>query len=335
MGRGRLRVYLGAAPGVGKTFAMLGRGSPPRRARHRRGRRLRRDARTTAHRRPARTGSRSCPVASSTYRGATFTEMDVDAVLRRQPAGRAGRRARAHQCPGLAQREALAGRRGAARRRHRRHLDRQHPAPRVAQRRRREDHRGAAAGDGCRTRWSARPTRSSWSTWPPRRCDGGWRTATSTPPRRSMPPSGNYFRVGNLTALRELALLWTADKVDEAMQGYRAAHGIDGHLGDPRTRRRRPHRRARRGDPDPPGGAHRRPLGRRRPARRARRPLRRAHRRQPGRPGDPTAAGREPGRHLPPGHRRRRGRRRCWSSPAPRTPPSSCSAAAGGPGSAR
>ena len=34
---------------------------------------------------------------------------------------------------------------------------------------------------------------------------------------------GNYFRVGNLTALRELALLWMADKVDEALQRYRAA----------------------------------------------------------------------------------------------------------------
>ena len=32
---------------------------------------------------------------------------------------------------------------------------------------------------------------------------------------------GNYFRVGNLTALRELALLWLADKVDEALQQYR------------------------------------------------------------------------------------------------------------------
>ncbi|MDQ1668437.1 MAG: two-component system, OmpR family, sensor histidine kinase KdpD, partial [Actinomycetota bacterium] len=39
---------------------------------------------------------------------------------------------------------------------------------------------------------------------------------------------GNYFRVGNLTALRELALLWTADKVDEALQGYRTAHDIEG-----------------------------------------------------------------------------------------------------------
>jgi two-component system sensor histidine kinase KdpD len=38
----------------------------------------------------------------------------------------------------------------------------------------------------------------------------------------------NYFRVGNLTALRELALLWTADKVDEALQTYRSEHEIEG-----------------------------------------------------------------------------------------------------------
>jgi two-component system sensor histidine kinase KdpD len=36
----------------------------------------------------------------------------------------------------------------------------------------------------------------------------------------------NYFRPGNLTALRELALLWLADKVDEGLQRYRAAHHI-------------------------------------------------------------------------------------------------------------
>ena len=38
----------------------------------------------------------------------------------------------------------------------------------------------------------------------------------------------NYFRVGNLTALRELALLWLADKVDEQLDRYRAEHGIAG-----------------------------------------------------------------------------------------------------------
>jgi two-component system sensor histidine kinase KdpD len=36
----------------------------------------------------------------------------------------------------------------------------------------------------------------------------------------------NYFRVGNLAALRELALLWVADRVDETLQEYRAVHGI-------------------------------------------------------------------------------------------------------------
>ena len=37
---------------------------------------------------------------------------------------------------------------------------------------------------------------------------------------------GNYFRTGNLTALRELALLWVADRVDESLQDYRERHGI-------------------------------------------------------------------------------------------------------------
>ncbi|MFE3786914.1 ATP-binding protein [Streptomyces goshikiensis] len=36
----------------------------------------------------------------------------------------------------------------------------------------------------------------------------------------------NYFRPGNLTALRELALLWVADRVDEYLQEYRGEHGI-------------------------------------------------------------------------------------------------------------
>ncbi|MGH3304544.1 MAG: DUF4118 domain-containing protein [Streptosporangiaceae bacterium] len=38
----------------------------------------------------------------------------------------------------------------------------------------------------------------------------------------------NYFRIGNLSALRELALLWLADKVDEGLQRYRQAHDIRG-----------------------------------------------------------------------------------------------------------
>jgi len=36
----------------------------------------------------------------------------------------------------------------------------------------------------------------------------------------------NYFRPGNLSALRELALLWLADRVDEALERYRHDQGI-------------------------------------------------------------------------------------------------------------
>jgi two-component system sensor histidine kinase KdpD len=36
----------------------------------------------------------------------------------------------------------------------------------------------------------------------------------------------NYFRVGNLGALRELALLWVADRVDEGLAEYRERHSI-------------------------------------------------------------------------------------------------------------
>ena len=36
-----------------------------------------------------------------------------------------------------------------------------------------------------------------------------------------------YFRVGNLTALRELALLWLADRVDDALATYRHDHRIE------------------------------------------------------------------------------------------------------------
>ena len=116
MGRGKLRVYLGAAPGVGKTYAMLGEG-------HRRAERgtdvVVGFVETHGRRHTAELleGLEVVPRHELAYRGAAFTEMDVDAVLARRPAGRAGRRARAHQRPRLAQREALAGRRGAARRR--------------------------------------------------------------------------------------------------------------------------------------------------------------------------------------------------------------------------
>ena len=46
------------------------------------------------------------------------------------------------------------------------------------------------------------------------------------PPERVPAALDNYFRPGNLGALRELALLWVADRVDDALVDYKARHGI-------------------------------------------------------------------------------------------------------------
>ena len=134
----------------------------------------------------------------------------------------------------------------------------------------------------------------------------------------------NYFRPGNLTALRELALLWLADSVEEGLQRYREQHGIAGTWetrervvvaltggpeGDALIRRGGPDRR-----PGPAGGE-----------------LLAVHiARSDGLAGSSvaaldhaTTAGGVPRRQLPFDRRRRHRRSRCWSSPGPRTPPRS------------
>src|ERR1700675_2543970 len=82
--RGVLRVYLGAAAGVGKTYAMLNEGH----------RRAERGADVVVafaetHGRPQTAaqleGLEVIPRRRLDYRGATFEEMDVDAVLARRP----------------------------------------------------------------------------------------------------------------------------------------------------------------------------------------------------------------------------------------------------------
>src|ERR1700730_3989371 len=85
MAKGKLRIYLGAAPGVGKTFAMLNEG-------------WRRKERGTdvvvgyveTHDRPLTAAQgrdlEVIPRRSLEYRGQQFEEMDVGAVLARKPA---------------------------------------------------------------------------------------------------------------------------------------------------------------------------------------------------------------------------------------------------------
>src|ERR1700733_3000949 len=84
-GRGRLKVFLGAAPGVGKTYEMLTDGMHRKRAgvdvvvgvveTHGR-------AETEALTR----GHEIIPRVHVDYQGRTLTEMDIDAILVRHPA---------------------------------------------------------------------------------------------------------------------------------------------------------------------------------------------------------------------------------------------------------
>ena len=140
------------------------------------------------------------------YRGTTFEEMDIDAVLAPPPRGRAGRRARAHERARLEEREALAGRRGAPRGRDRRHLDAEHPAPRVPERRRRADHLRQAARDDPRRGRSPRRPDPARRHHACRRCGDRLAHGNVYPAERIDAALANYFRPGNLTALRELAL---------------------------------------------------------------------------------------------------------------------------------
>jgi two-component system, OmpR family, sensor histidine kinase KdpD len=83
-GQGRLRTYLGIAPGVGKTYAMLRDG----RARQRSGvdvvvAYLERHGRAATAAQLA--DLEVLPTRTVTYRGASFTELDVTAVLDRHP----------------------------------------------------------------------------------------------------------------------------------------------------------------------------------------------------------------------------------------------------------
>ncbi len=126
--RGRLKVYLGFAPGVGKTYEMLQEGQ-----------RLKRQGVDVVigvvetHGR-AETAAligdlEQVPRRKVEYRGVVLEEMDLDAVLAapadRRPGGRAG----PHQRPGQPERQALPGRRGAAAGRDQRHHHAEHPAP--------------------------------------------------------------------------------------------------------------------------------------------------------------------------------------------------------------
>jgi two-component system sensor histidine kinase KdpD len=225
MARGTLRIYLGSAPGVGKTYAML----------------------CEAHRRESRgadvvvglieTHGRARTRAMIgdleviarqrvTYRGTEFEEMDLDAILARQPQ---------IVCVDEFPHTNLPGSRNAKRWQdvqelldagitvlttvNIQHLEsvndvvekitgirQQETVPDAVVRAAEQVELVDITPEALRRRMA------HGNIYAPDKVDAAL---------------GNYFRLGNLNALRELALLWLADKVDDAVQQYRRDHEIE------------------------------------------------------------------------------------------------------------
>ncbi len=224
MSRGILRIYLGAAPGVGKTFAMLNEG-------------WRRKERGTdvvvgyveTHNRPNTAAQlrdlEVMPRRTIVYRDQAFEEMDVDAIVARQPAVVLVDELAHSNVPGSrnAKRwqdveELLAAGIEVISTVNIQHLESLNDVVQqitgIPQRETIPDSvvRGAdqvelvdMAPEALRRRMA------HGNIYAADRVDAAL---------------GNYFRVGNLGALRELALLWVADKVDEGLHDYRERHGI-------------------------------------------------------------------------------------------------------------
>ncbi|MFJ4223811.1 ATP-binding protein [Microbacterium sp. NPDC089695] len=224
--RGRLRVLLGAAPGVGKTFEMLAEG-----------RRLLDEGRDVViavvetHGRAATaaltTGIPEIPRRSMHHRGVPLTEMDLDAVLARAPEIALVDELAHTNVPGSANlkrwqdveilRDAGIDVVTTVNVQHIESLNavvekitgiaQQETIPDAVVRAADEIEVVDLAPQSLRDRLSA------GLVYPAERIDAAL---------------SNYFRLGNLTALRELALLWLADEVDSALRSYRADHGIEG-----------------------------------------------------------------------------------------------------------
>ncbi|KOG33819.1 MULTISPECIES: sensor histidine kinase [Streptomyces] len=224
MGRGKLRIYLGAAPGVGKTYAMLSEGH----------RRVERGtdcvvAFVEHHGRPRTEvmlhGLEQVPRRTLDYRGTAFTEMDVDAVLARRPAVALVDELAHTNVPGSRNpkrwqdvAELLAAGIDVVSTVNIQHLeslgDVVESITGVRQRETVPDEIVRRADQIELIDMSPEALRR-------RMAHGNVYTSDKVDAALS-----NYFRPGNLTALRELALLWTADRVDEYLRQYRGEHDI-------------------------------------------------------------------------------------------------------------
>ncbi len=225
MTKGRLRVMLGAAPGVGKTFAMLEEG-----------RRLRDAGKDVivavveAHGRAATSalveGLIVLPRKNVDHRGVSLDEMDLDAILARSPDIALVDELAHTNAPGSLHDKRwqdvdaiLNAGIDVISTVNIQHIESLNDVVRqitgVQQRETIPDAVLRSADEVELVDLAPQALRD--------RLSGG----LVYPAARVDAALSNYFRLGNLTALRELALLWLADEVDSALQRYRAEQGID------------------------------------------------------------------------------------------------------------
>ncbi len=224
MARGQLRIYLGAAPGVGKTYAMLGEG----RRRRQRGTDVV-VAWVETHGRAAtaaRIGDLEVlPRARVAYRGTEAEEMDLAAVLARRPEVALVDELAHTNVPGSAHakrwqdvQEMLDAGIDVISTVNVQHLESLNDVVEaitgIRQRETIPDEVVRSAQQVELVDMTAEALRR-------RLAHGNVYAADKIDAALA-----NYFRPGNLSALRELALLWVADRVDEALAAYRAQHEI-------------------------------------------------------------------------------------------------------------
>ncbi len=225
MARGTLRVYLGAAPGVGKTYAMLDEG------------RRRRDRGTDVlvafvetYGRP-HTAERldDLPVAPRKkviYRGAEFEEMDLDVVLAHRPHLALVDELAHTNVPGSGPHEKrwqdvealLEAGIDVISTLNVQHLESLRDVV--------EEITGVPQHETLPDSVVRAAEQVELVDMTPEALRRRMAHGNIYPPEKIDAALGNYFRPGNLTALRELALLWLADSVEEGMQRYREQHGI-------------------------------------------------------------------------------------------------------------
>ncbi|MFF9018187.1 ATP-binding protein [Streptomyces sp. NPDC014870] len=224
MGRGKLRIYLGAAPGVGKTYAMLSEAH----------RRVERGtdcvvALVEHHGRPRTEvmlhGLEQVPRRTLEYRDTTFTEMDVDGVLARKPAVALVDELAHTNVPGSRNskrwqdvEELLAAGIDVISTVNIQHLESLGDVV--------ESITGVRQQETVPDEVVRRADQIELVDMSPQALRRRMAHGNIYKPDRIDASLANYFRPGNLTALRELALLWTADRVDEYLQQYRGEHGI-------------------------------------------------------------------------------------------------------------